>query len=496
MTIGRPQIFKQIKGYQAGGITDLEVDDQALVTSPLLAGKSSSTAPKTTMRSLPSSATDNLAGEREDVTTSSVTAAFEPPSASSLISYQIKDLEEQIKNSEDSRRTFEYRFNDYKSKLTPLFGEAPRRRNFYDLASALGEGILASDPTAGPYSGLARGFAQFNKDSGKAADEARNIQQQIALKAFEMARQDETMAAEYLQKAQIELIKNGNKAVKYIPWEIPELDKAGNPTGNTIRRSAAETDLELQEKYRLLGGSPVTGGGTSVNVGGAGGSAFLKARGQLFAAAVDKWREEAELARSQKNLLDTASKLSANLDENEMGAIASFTLPMKEFMVDLGWADAKTVQDQQLVKSFGTRISMGLVGQSKGAISNAEMTLFLASSPGLAMTKGGYNRLIGYLNRINQKSIDFKEAYDNAVASGKFDKVLESGNDEKIASSIGQWQAQWHRENPLFSDQELPEIQGLAEQESREARLLRQGYNSGSGSAPPSAPPTDVSERF
>jgi hypothetical protein len=272
--------------------------------------------------------------------------------------------------------------------------------------------------------------------------------------------------------------------------------KAGNPTGNTIRRSAAETDLELQEKYRLLGGSPVTGGGTSVNVGGAGGSAFLKARGQLFAAAVDKWREEAELARSQKNLLDTASKLSANLDENEMGAIASFTLPMKEFMVDLGWADAKTVQDQQLVKSFGTRISMGLVGQSKGAISNAEMTLFLASSPGLAMTKGGYNRLIGYLNRINQKSIDFKEAYDNAVASGKFDKVLESGNDEKIASSIGQWQAQWHRENPLFSDQELPEIQGLAEQESREARLLRQGYNSGSGSAPPSAPPTDVSERF
>ena len=97
MTIGRPQIFKQIKGYQAGGSTELEVDDQALVTSPLLAGKSSSTAPKTTMRSLPSSATDNLAGEREDVTTSSVTAAFEPPSASSLISYQIKDLEEQIK---------------------------------------------------------------------------------------------------------------------------------------------------------------------------------------------------------------------------------------------------------------------------------------------------------------------------------------------------------------------------------------------------------------
>jgi hypothetical protein len=31
MTIGRPQIFKQIKGYQAGGIADLEVDTQPLL---------------------------------------------------------------------------------------------------------------------------------------------------------------------------------------------------------------------------------------------------------------------------------------------------------------------------------------------------------------------------------------------------------------------------------------------------------------------------------
>jgi hypothetical protein len=67
-------------------------------------------------------------------------------------------------------------------------------------------------------------------------------------------------------------------------------------------------------------------------------------------------------------------------------------------------------------------------------------------------------------------------------------KLYESGNDEKIASSIGQWQAQWHKENPLFSDQELPEIQGLAEEESREARLLRQGYNSGSGISPTISP--------
>jgi hypothetical protein len=214
----------------------------------------------------------------------------------------------------------------------------------------------------------------------------------------------------------------------------------------------------------------------------------------LFAAAVSKWGEEAELARSQKNLLDTASSLSANLDADDRGRLASVTLPLREFMIDLGWADAKTVEAQQLVKSFGTRIAMGLIGQTKGAISNAEMTLFLASSPGLAMTKGGYDRLIGYLNRINQKSIDFQEAYSDAVASGSFDEAFESGNDEKIASSISRWQARWHRENPLFSDQEKPEFQALAKEESREARLLREGFNSGSTSK--SAKSNDVSGRF
>jgi hypothetical protein len=496
MTIGRPQMYKEIKGYQAGGIAGLPyADSVANFENPLLAGNPSLTVPKLPpMKSLlptrplptaplkPYSALDDIADEREDVTPPRATAA------------QIKDLEEEVKDSEDSRRTFDDRFNEYKSKLAPLFGAAPRRRNFYDLASALGEGILASDPTAGPYGGLARGFAQFNKDSRKAADEARTIQRQIALKAFEMARQDETMAAEYLQKAQLELIKQGNKGTKFIAWEIPELDDAGNPTGKTIRRSAAETDLATQQEYQDLGGYPVTGGGTSVNVGGQATSGFLKKRGDLFAAAVSKWGEEAELARSQKNLLDTASSLSANLDADDRGRLASVTLPLREFMIDLGWADAKTVEAQQLVKSFGTRIAMGLIGQTKGAISNAEMTLFLASSPGLAMTKGGYDRLIGYLNRINQKSIDFQEAYSDAVASGSFDEALESGNDEKIASSISRWQARWHRENPLFSDQEKPEFQALAKEESREARLLREGFNSGSTSK--SAKSNDVSGRF
>ena len=140
MTIGRPQMYKEIKGYQAGGIAGLPyADSVANFENPLLAGNPSLNAPKPPpMKSLlptrplptaplkPYSALDDLDDEREDVAPPRATAA------------QIKDIEEEIKDSEDSRRTFDDRFNDYKSKLAPLFGAAPRRRNFYDLASALG----------------------------------------------------------------------------------------------------------------------------------------------------------------------------------------------------------------------------------------------------------------------------------------------------------------------------------------------------------------------
>jgi len=512
-------MFKEIKGYNAGGIAGLPQNVSGdefmemiggapggaqvspgfgLLTSRLQPAQTGPEFDQNALQLLPAKTGPEFDQNALQLLPAKTGPKSGPPknqpAPPSDTAAKIKDLEEEVKDSEDRRKTFDDRFNDYKSKLAPLFGAAPRRRNFYDLASALGAGILASDPTAGPYGGIARGFAQFNKDTRKDADEARNIQRQIALQAFQMAREDEKMATEYIQQAQIELIKKSNQTIKYITWEIPELDQAGQPTGKKIRRAAAETDLAKQQEYQALGGYPVTGGGTSVKVGGSTTSGFLKKRGEGFAKAVSKWGEEAALARTQKNLLDTASSLSAGLDADERGRFANVTLPLREFMVDLGWADAETIEGQQLVKSFGTRIAMGLIGQTKGAISNAEMTLFLASSPGLAMTKGGYDRLIGYLNRINQKSIDFQEAYDEATLSGEFDEVFESGNDAKIAAAMGGWQAQWHKQNPLFSDSEKPEIEELAGEESREARLLRQGFGSGSTSV--STTSTDVTGRF
>ena len=88
MTIGRPQMYKEIKGYQAGGIAGLPYADSAAnFENPLLAGNPSLTMPKSPpMKSLlptrplptaplkPYSALDDLADEREDVAPERISA--------------------------------------------------------------------------------------------------------------------------------------------------------------------------------------------------------------------------------------------------------------------------------------------------------------------------------------------------------------------------------------------------------------------------------------
>jgi hypothetical protein len=407
-----------------------------------------------------------------------------------------EEQDEEVRTAGAKNKTFDERFQEYQSRLAPLFSQETRRPNIYDLALRLSEGIAASDPTAGPYAGLARGFVAYSKDLRKQADEAKQIQQQIALKAFEMARSDEKAAEEYLQKMQLELLKQGNKGVKYVRWAIPETDESGKETGKIIYKSAPETDVALQEKYRLAGGYPDTGGGTSVTVGGGSSSKILETTGKNFANAISKWQEEAELARTQKNLLQTAAKISADLPEDQRGQIANLTVGARQFLSELGVWDGSNIPEQELVRSFGTRIAMGLVGQTKGAISNAEMNLFLSSSPGLAMTKGGYEKLIGYLNRINQKTLDFNDAYNQAVLNGEFDEAYETGNDAKIAAAVGAWQSRWHNDNPLFLPSELAEIQALADSEDAVARKFRIGLIKSTSATPQRTDAVDVSSKF
>ena len=109
---------------------------------------------------------------------------------------------------------------------------------------------------------------------------------------------------------------------------------------------------------------------------------------------------------------------------------------------------------------MGLRIAMGLIGQTKGAISNAEMELFLAASPGLGMTKAGYMRLIGILHRINQKSIDMNDFINEKLANPEFFSPTE--NDISLNAKMENLIKAWHAQNPLFTPQQVSDLESLA----------------------------------
>ena len=103
---------------------------------------------------------------------------------------------------------FETNFPKYDQRLKSMFS-SPREMNIYDLATQLGAGLLAA-PNIGGRSlavGLSAGFQNISKASREAEERDRLQKQQIGMKAFELARQDERSAIEFLNKINYEAAK-------------------------------------------------------------------------------------------------------------------------------------------------------------------------------------------------------------------------------------------------------------------------------------------------
>jgi len=137
-------------------------------------------------------------------------------------------------------------------------------------------------------------------------------------------------------------------------------------------------------------------------------------------------------------------------------------VPIKKVLVGVGLGgmiDESKLGDQILMNQVGLGFTMGLVGQTKGAISNKEMDMFLAGSPSLASTYDGFLKQLEYLDRIAKRSEDFQIAYFEEAARLEKEKVSPS----VMRRELGVFQTKWRKDNPLFeSAEELAEIQGHA----------------------------------
>ena len=79
------------------------------------------------------------------------------------------------------------------------------------------------------------------------------------------------------------------------------------------------------------------------------------------------------------------------------------------------------------------------------------MDLFARASPGLGSTYGGFMKMLDYLERIADRSIQLDLDWANESAQLQDDgKSL-----DQIRARQSQFRAEWLKENPLFTEEEL-----------------------------------------
>ena len=248
MAMNRAQMFKQVRGYRLGGGIDSLFPQQAQtleemlgLKSPFVPGQVSpvqrsdfsmlaqgAMAPDTygqvTLPSLDASS---------DYVPPGLLEALAPPESSPVAALAetggaldaAMDLSpydsqiEQIKQLLGGDKTYEERVSGYQERLAGL-ALAPEQRTIYDIAGDLARGMATQDPTIGPARALGAGFLNVSDQLRAERRERQKSKQALALKAAELAMDDERRAQEYLTKYSIELLKNqGPGDVKLVRLE-------------------------------------------------------------------------------------------------------------------------------------------------------------------------------------------------------------------------------------------------------------------------------------
>ena len=95
--------------------------------------------------------------------------------------------------------------------------------------------------------------------------------------------------------------------------------------------------------------------------------------------------------------------------------------------------------------------TMAIVSQTKGAISDREMKLFISASPTLGSTKEGYMKQLELLERLAARDKDFYKDYVNKMI--EFEDQGVTGR--KLSLEMDKFTANWSEENPLFTPDEV-----------------------------------------
>ena len=337
----------------------------------------------------------------------------------------------------------------YQERLKGLY-EPPTKPSFYDLLSDLGAGIMSQPATAGAFPGIAAGFNTFSARMRADRDERRKQRQAVALEAAKLAMEDERKAEERIQQFAMEMIQNQNSGdADLITLTYDEMDANGQFTGKKITRSFDKKSQAREIKNILANQNPVVVSDLPDPT----------PEGKLSeedARALSKQTTEiaAQEAQSYAALdnLSEAERLAGELGEEGFGATQELTLGFRQFFGQVApWlgVDLDKVSKQEALATITIGFALANVSQTKGAVSNAEMNLFIKSAPFLGQTYDGFLRSIDIQRRVAAKQQEYAREYQ-----AELDRITREAGERGVTltgtqarNAMNRWNSQWRAEN-------------------------------------------------
>lgn len=367
----------------------------------------------------------------------------------------IQDLASQLGN-------YDQNFAKYQQRLAPYSYQAPNM-SIYDLASELGAGLLATPNTGGAsaFTGLGVGFTKASDKMKKNQEANAKAQQQIGLQAAQLAMQDEQKANEFLNQYAIKMIDSANKKVDYITFEYDEVDET---TGTTTTQSQTFANIpsnrdDINDIINNKNGREVKPPTTAINMPGDNTSFADKEAIKSMMKEGDAYEAKSRASDQIRDQVNQAYILANEVEEagGSFGPASKSLLGVRELISGLGFGEfllgesEAAIAPQKALNQLSMGFTMAIVSQTKGAISDREMKLFISASPTLGSTKEGYMKQLELLERLAVRDKDFYKDYVNKMI--EFEDQGVTGR--KLSLQMDKFTADWSEENPLFTPDEV-----------------------------------------
>tara|TARA_R100001086_G_scaffold224699_1_gene142738 strand:- start:2282 stop:3898 length:1617 start_codon:yes stop_codon:yes gene_type:complete len=480
MAIGRPQMEEQIEGFKNGGGAGRVEDDEFNLFQDYTAGTN---LPSLDMQQFASEDTDPFDGGLN-------VGGIDLSGMTNLLAFQ--------RAQQRANQPFGERLQDYTQRLLspqsytdaegntvnlPPIAGSTTSRDIFDLASDLGAGILSAQQKGvrNPFVGLGVGFTNYIENNRKELKAAENQYRQVALQAANLAIQDEQRAKKFLDDLSIKFIDSANKEAEYITIEHDEVGEDGKMTRTTSTfPNTAKYKPQIDQLVLEKNGKPTKLAETVINMPDPNAQYADKKAYDTIDAQTKDYLAKAKAAQAVLDQVGEAFILAKRIVDagGEFGPFADSTLKARELISSLGYGnllDAEgAIGPQKALRQLSMGFTMAIVSQTKGAISNREMELFINASPTLGSTYEGYMTQLALLEKLAGRDKQFANDYLNEMERLRNEEG-KKGEDLRIALDL--FTANYGDNNPLLTSEE----EALLRREARKSAEKFQDVNPETG---------------